>query len=68
MLTSVNGDCIVPDVSVVKRKTNDVFQNKVIRPRIGQREPEELKGKARVTYSMAALPEYSAPLVLKPGT
>lgn len=49
MLTSVNGDCIVPDVLVGKAKSNDVFQNQVIRPRIGQREPEELEGKARVT-------------------
>jgi hypothetical protein len=49
MLTSVNGDCIVPDVLVGKGKTNDVFQNQVIRPRIDQREPEELEGKARMT-------------------
>jgi hypothetical protein len=55
MLTSVNGDCIVPDVLVGKGKTNDVFQNQVIRPRIGQREPDELEGKARVTYHCGSI-------------
>ncbi|PNF42888.1 Acyl-CoA synthetase short-chain family member 3, mitochondrial [Cryptotermes secundus] len=43
MLTSVNGDCIVPEVLAGKGKSNDVFQNQVIPPRFGQREPEELE-------------------------
>jgi hypothetical protein len=46
MLTSVNGDSIVADVLAGIGKDTDVFQDEVIRPRINQQEPEELKGKA----------------------
>jgi hypothetical protein len=67
MLTPVNGDCIVPDVLAGKGKTNDVFQNQVIRPRINQREPTELEGKAKVIYTVEALPKSSTPLISKPG-
>jgi hypothetical protein len=61
MLTSVNGDCIVPDVLAGKGKESGVFQNEVIRPRMNQREPEELEGKTHGTYAAAALPGRSAP-------
>jgi hypothetical protein len=45
MWTPVNCDSIVPDVSVGKRITNDVFQNQIRRPLFTQRKYAELEGK-----------------------
>ena len=50
MLTAVNGDNIVPDVPVGKGITNDVFQNPIRRPLLGQPKHAELEGKPYLLY------------------